>query len=151
MTYTVKDVANMTGLSIYTLHYYDKEGLLPFVWRNKSGIRTFTESDIRLIKTICCLKNTGMQIKDIKKYVDFVMEGPSTIDLRKKLLSEQRQKTINQIDALNENLKHIDSKLDIYTSPDAVQIINEQIKKASDDKRKNFLLSDYTQISKQQK
>lgn len=53
--------------------------------RNKSGIRIFTESDLKLIKIICCLKNTGMQIKDIKKYIDFSMEGASTIDSRKKI------------------------------------------------------------------
>lgn len=147
MTYTVKDVSKITGLSIYTIRFYDKEGLLPFVSRNKSGIRAFTESDINQIKTICCLKNTGMQIKDIKKYIDFCMEGAGSIDLRKKLLLEHRNKIINQINALAENLKLVDSKLEIYTSPNAVEIINEQIKMVNDEKRKNCLLSRYTQIN----
>lgn len=143
MTYTIKDVAKIMGLSIFTIRFYDKEGLLPFISRNKFGIRVFTESDMYMIQTVCCLKNTGMQIKDIKKYIDFVMEGTGTIDSRKKLLLEHRQKIINHINALNENLKLIDSKLEIYTSPDAAQLITAQIKKANDEKRENCLPSLY--------
>jgi Predicted transcriptional regulators len=143
LTYTIKDVAKIMGLSIFTIRFYDKEGLLPFISRNKFGIRVFTESDMYMIQTVCCLKNTGMQIKDIKKYIDFVMEGTGTIDSRKKLLLEHRQKIINHINALNENLKLIDSKLEIYTSPDAAQLITAQIKKANDEKRENCLPSLY--------
>ena len=65
MTYSIKEVAEKTNLSIYTLRFYDKQGLLPFVSRNASGYRTFTEGDLHLLKTICCLKETGMKIADI--------------------------------------------------------------------------------------
>jgi DNA-binding transcriptional MerR regulator len=124
---------------VYTIRFYDKEGLLPFVSRNKSGNREFTESDINLFKVICCLKNTGMQIKDIKKYIDLCMEGTDTIEVREKLLMEHRKEIIKQMDTLKENLGLIDFKIEIYKSPDAVEIINEQLKKASDEKRKNDL------------
>jgi DNA-binding transcriptional MerR regulator len=133
----------MTGLSIFTIRFYDKEGLLPFVARNQSGIRVFTDSDIKQMKTICCLKNTGMQIKDIKKYIEFCMAGADTIESRKKLLFEHRNEVENQIRALNENLKLIDEKLEIYTSPDAVEIINGQIRRVIDEKREHGLLSCY--------
>jgi len=141
MTYTVKDVAKIFGLSIFTIHFYDKEGLLPFVSRNKSGNREFTESNLNMIQTICCLKNTGMQIKDIKKYIDFCMEGTGTIDSRQKLLSAHRKEIIAHIDALNENLKLIDSKIKIYDSPNAVEIINKKIEKVIDEKNENHLSS----------
>ena len=146
MTYTVKDVSKITGLSIFTIRFYDKEGLMPFVSRNQSGIRVFTESDINQIMTICCLKNTGMQIKDIKKYIDYCMEGTDTIDSRRCLFVEHRNVIINQIAALNENLKLIDSKLEIYSSPNAVEIINEHRKIVEDQKRENGLPSCYTHI-----
>ena len=141
MTYTVKDVAKIFGISIFTIHFYDKEGLLPFVSRNKSGNREFTESNLSMIQTICCLKNTGMQIKDIKKYIDFCMEGTGTIDSRQKLLSAHRKEIIAHIDALNENLKLIDSKIKIYDSPNAVEIINKKIEKVIDEKNENHLSS----------
>lgn len=143
MTYTTKDVANITGLSIFTIRFYDKVGLLPFVSRNKSGNRVFTESNINMMKTICCLKNTGMPIKDIKKYIDFCMEGVGTIDSRKKLLLEHRKEVMAQIHALNENLNLIDAKIANYDSPNAVEIITELIRKGNDEMRENCLLSRY--------
>ena len=148
MTYTIKDVAKITGLSIFTIRFYDKEGLLPFVSRNKSGIRVFTESDINQIMTICCLKNTGMQIKDIKKYIDYCMEGADTVDSRRELFVEHRNEIINQINALNENLKLIDSKLKIYSSPNAAEIINELRRIVDNEKRENGLPGCYTQINR---
>jgi len=140
LTYTIKDISEMFGISIYTIRFYDKEGLLPFVLRNKSGNRVFTESDVSMFSTICCLKNTGMQIKDIKKYIDFCMEGASTIDLRKNLLLEHQEVIINQINALNENLGLIHFKIERYESPNAVEIINDQIRQVHDEKRDNNLL-----------
>jgi DNA-binding transcriptional MerR regulator len=147
MTYTVKDVSKITGLSIFTIRFYDKEGLLPFVSKNKSGIRVFTESDINQIMTICCLKNTGMQLKDIKKYIDYCMKGASTIDSRKELFLEHRNEIINQINALNENLKLIDSKLEIYSSPNAADIINELRRIVEYEKLENGLPSCYPKIN----
>lgn len=144
MTYAIKDVAEITGLSIFTIRFYDKEGLLPFISRNKSGNRVFTKSDINQIMTICCLKNTGMQIKDIKKYIDYCMEGAGTVDLRKELFETHRNEIINQINALQENLKLIDSKLEIYSSTNAAAIINELRRIVDDEKRENGLPSCYT-------
>ncbi len=146
MTYTIKDVSEMTGLSIYTLRFYDKEGLLPFVSRTKSGIRAFTESDISQIKTICCLKNTGMQLKDIRLYIEYTMEGSGTIIPRKQLLTDHRQVIVDQINQLTENLKLVDAKLDVYNSPYAKDIINEQIRNVNEEKKENCLLSAYREV-----
>ena len=140
MTYTIKDVAKIFGLSIYTIRFYDKEGLLPFISRNKSGNREFTDSDLNLFKVICCLKNSGMQIKDIKKYIDLCIEGTRTIDLRKKLLVQHREEVVKQIEHLSEMLDVIDFKIEMYESPNAVEIINAQRRKAYDERCENNLL-----------
>lgn len=140
MIYTIKDVSKISGLSIFTIRFYDKVGLLPFVLKNNSGIRVFTESDINLIQMICCLKNTGMKIKDIKKYIDMCMEGTDTMDSRKKMLLEHRKEILANIDALNDNLKLIDSKIESYDSRNAAQIVNAQLKKLNDEKYENGLL-----------
>ncbi len=140
MIYTIKDVSKISGLSIFTIRFYDKVGLLPFVLKNNSGIRVFTESDVNLIQMICCLKNTGMKIKDIKKYIDMCMEGTDTIDSRKKMLLEHRKEILVNIDALNDNLKLIDSKIESYDSRNAAQIVNAQLKKLNDEKYENGLL-----------
>ncbi|WP_369473136.1 MerR family transcriptional regulator [Secundilactobacillus kimchicus] len=59
MTYAIGDVAEKFNLSISTIRYYDKRGLLPFVSKNKSGHRAFTDSDLKMLYTVCCLKDTG--------------------------------------------------------------------------------------------
>jgi DNA-binding transcriptional MerR regulator len=140
MSYSIDEVAKRFHLSPYTIRFYDKEGLLPFISRNKSGNREFTESDLNLFRLICCLKNTGMQIKDIKVYIDLVMRGTDTIELRKKILREHREKIIKQMDAFRESLDLVDSKIEIYESNDAVKIINEQVERAFEEKRKRGLL-----------
>ena len=140
MTYSIKDISEMFNISIYTIRFYDKEGLMPFVLRNKAGNRVFTESDVSLFRTICCQKNTGMQIKDIKKYIDLCMEGAGTIDLREKLLLEHQEVIIKQINALNKNLDHICTKIEKYQSPNAFEIISEDRKKVYEEKCENHLL-----------
>lgn len=137
MSFTINDVAKQFNLSPHTIRFYDKEGLLPFVSRNRSGNREFTESDLNLFRLICCLKNTGMAIKDIKKYIDLVMEGSDTIALRSKLLKDHREEIIKQMAALQENLNLIDSKIETYESPNAVMIINEKLRVVSEEKLKS--------------
>lgn len=140
MTYSIKDISEMFNISIYTIRFYDKEGLMPFVLRNQAGNRVFTESDVGLFRTICCLKNTGMQIKDIKKYIDLCMEGAGTIDLREKLLLEHQEVIISQINELNKNLDHIRTKIKKYQSPNAFDIISEERKMVYEEKCENHLL-----------
>ena len=64
MRYSIGQVAQKMGLTAHTLRYYDKEGLLPFVKKNSSGLRMFSDEDIDWLVVIECLKGTGMQLKD---------------------------------------------------------------------------------------
>ncbi len=139
MTYSIKDVSQKTGLSIYTLRYYDKKGLMPFVGRNQAGYREFTDSDLSFIHTICCLKNTGMKISNIKRYIDYCMKGPTTIEARKQLLSQHRQQVLDKQKLLQENLKEVDYKLKVYSQPNADEIINRERQFVSHEKRRNHL------------
>lgn len=70
MRYSIGQVAKKLGLTAHTLRYYDKEGLLPFVRKGSSGARVFEDEDVDWLIIIECLKGTGMQLKDIKKYLD---------------------------------------------------------------------------------
>ena len=134
-TYTIKEVADYFSLPISTIRYYDKKGLLPFVSKNKAGYRVFSESDFGFIKTICCLKNTGMPIKDIQTYIGLCMQGTKTIDQRKQMLQQHKQNVLMQQQLLTENLKEIDVKINRYASPDSKNIIKAQIKFVKDEKK----------------
>jgi len=139
LTYSIKEVAEKTNLSIYTLRFYDKQGLLPFVSRNASGYRTFTEGDLHLLKTICCLKETGMKIADIRQYITYVMAGPRSIPQRQALLRAHRQAIEVQQAAIQTNLKEIDRKLALYDAPNATHLVNQELAFVQHEKRANGL------------
>jgi DNA-binding transcriptional MerR regulator len=114
MNYTIKQAAEKTHLTVHTLRYYDKEGLLPFVNRSESGNRVFTDSDLEWLGVICCLKNTGMPIKQIGTFIQWCMAGEDTLDSRLHMLLEHRQVVLRQIADLNHNLEVIDHKIEHY-------------------------------------
>lgn len=116
MNYTIKQAAEKVGLTIYTLRYYDKEGLLPFVKRSETGNRIFTESDLEWLGLICCLKNTGMPIKQIGIYIQWCLEGDRSLDLRRQMLIEHRQTVLQQITELRHHLEAINHKIDHYNT-----------------------------------
>lgn len=70
--YSIKQVAERTGLSTHTLRYYEKLGVLPVPERSNGNIRIYSESNIKLIIFIDSLRKTGMPLKDIK---DFLSDG----------------------------------------------------------------------------
>lgn len=108
--YTIKDVAERTGISAYTLRYYDKEGLLTFVKRSESGMRLFTESDFEPLYTITVLKKSGMPLKDIKTFMELYAKGNETIHERHELFLKQKENLQKQIDELNEMMEIVDYK-----------------------------------------
>ncbi|KGK87797.1 MerR family transcriptional regulator [Desulfosporosinus sp. HMP52] len=114
MSYTISQVAEKFDLTAHTIRYYDKEGLLPFVDRSKSGIREFSDSDLEWLKLICCLKNTGMPIKQIKQYIEWCLQGDETLEIRRQLFLDHRKEVLKHMADLRENLKLIDFKLKMY-------------------------------------
>lgn len=120
MQYTIKDAAEKLDLSVAAIRYYDKEGLLPFLERRESGYRIFNDGDIQLLKIIECLKKTGMQIKDIRKFVDYLKEGDISLKKRYELFDERRTAVKEQIEELQKSLELIEYKCWYYkTAMDA--------------------------------
>lgn len=114
MTYSIGEVSEMLNISISTLRYYDKEGLLPLVNRTSGNIRVFDETDIECLNMIECLKTTGMPLKDIKTFFEWCEDGDSTIELRYQLFLKQKEKTEKQIALLQDSLARINYKCDYY-------------------------------------
>ncbi|WP_033166645.1 MerR family transcriptional regulator [Clostridium sp. KNHs205] len=112
--YTIKQVSARTGLSIYTLRYYDKEGLLPLVKRTPTGIRKFSEDDISWIGLICCLKNSGMSIEKIKEFMNLCLKGEETVEPRKDILLLHKQHILEQMKELQNSLETVNYKIDHY-------------------------------------
>lgn len=72
--YTIGQVSEMFSLPISTLRYYDKEGLFPQMERS-SGIRRFSERELEALRVIECLKRSGLEIKEIKQFMQWVRGG----------------------------------------------------------------------------
>lgn len=115
MEYTIKQAAEKMNLTAYTLRYYDKEGLLPFVERDNAGNRLFSENDIEWLGLICCLKNTGMPIKHIRRFIQNALEGDHTIENRVEMLLEHRNSVLRQMEDLSKNLEKINYKIKYYS------------------------------------
>ncbi|WP_170075817.1 MerR family transcriptional regulator [Paraclostridium dentum] len=114
MNYSIAQAAKKMNLTTYTLRYYDREGLLSNVKRDKSGKRIFTKDDMEMLSLICCLKNTGMPIKEIKQFIDWQNEGNNTLHDRNNMLGNHKEDILNQIENLKRYLRLIDRKLDYY-------------------------------------
>ena len=114
MAYTVGEMAKLLGVPTSTLRYYDKEGLLPFVERSPGGMRVFQEKDYEWLQIIQCLKDTGMPLKDIRRYIDLAVEGDATIQARLDIFRERREAVRAQLRQLQETLELLDFKCWYY-------------------------------------
>ena len=101
--YSIGQISEMFDLPISTLRYYDKQGLFPGMER-KSGIRKFGEKELETLRVIECLKKSGLEIKDIRQFMDWCVEGPSTYALRKELFVRQKRTVEAEIAHMNKIL-----------------------------------------------
>lgn len=121
--YTIGRVSEMFGLPVSTLRYYDKEGLFPDIKRS-SGIRQFSEKEIEALKVIECLKKSGLEIKDIKQFMEWCIQGSETYPDRKKLFETQRERVENEIIRMNKVLDMLKFKCWYYE--EAIKDGNEE-------------------------
>lgn len=111
--YTIGQVSEMFNLPISTLRYYDKEGLFPEIKRT-SGIRKFDEKEIEALRMIECLKKSGMEIKDIKQFMEWCSQGNQTYEQRLKLFLKQKETVEAEIRRMQKALDMIRFKCWYY-------------------------------------
>lgn len=111
--YTIGQVSEMFYLPISTLRYYDKEGLFPEMQRI-SGIRKFKDKEIEALRLIECLKKSGLEIKDIKQFMEWCSEGSSTYPQRKELFLRQKETVEKEIQRMEKVLDMIRFKCWYY-------------------------------------
>lgn len=111
--YTIGQISDLFHLPISTLRYYDKEGLFPEMTRS-SGIRRFGEKETEALRVIECLKKSGLEIKDIKQFMDWCSEGSSTYPQRRELFLRQKKLIELEIARLEKSLDMIRFKCWYY-------------------------------------
>ncbi|KAB8144909.1 MerR family transcriptional regulator [Chloroflexia bacterium SDU3-3] len=111
---TIQQVALRTGLSVHTLRYYERIGLLDPVGRADSGHRRYTEADMEWITLILHMRESDMPIADMQRFTALVRQGAHTIPQRVAILEAHRQALHRQIDIIQHTLGLLDAKLAHY-------------------------------------
>ena len=112
--YSVTQAAKFCGLSAYTLRYYDRMGLFPFLQRNPGAKRLFSEADMQWVQLIECLRSTGMSIQGIKGYVQLCLQGDSTLKDRLEIVTRQERIMKKQLQDMENHLKLMQFKKYYY-------------------------------------
>ena len=113
--YSIQEVSNKTGLTAHTLRYYEKEGLISGVERSQGGFRQYTDEDLERLGLICCLKNTGMSIQEIARFVQLTHEGDHTLKERVQMLKNHREQVIERMEEMQKHLDKVTWKINFFS------------------------------------
>ena len=113
--YSIHEVCARTGLTAHTLRYYEKEKLLPNVGRSQGGFRQYSEEDLDTLGVICCLKNTGMSLQEISRFMALAREGDQTLRERCELLKKHRDTVIARMEEMQRHLEKVTWKVNYFT------------------------------------
>ncbi|MFN8433465.1 MAG: MerR family transcriptional regulator [Anaerolineales bacterium] len=110
----IQEVSEKYSLSVDTLRYYERVGLIPPVTRTMSGIRDYSDLDVRRVEFIKCMRSAGLPIEVLIDYMELVQQGDSTIEARKDILKEQREQLIARMEEMKKTLDILDYKIRVY-------------------------------------
>ncbi len=126
---TIQEVAQATGLSAHTLRYYERIGLIHSIDRGQNTHRRYTSEDVGWIDFLTKLRATGMSIKDMQKYAELQRRGDETLPQRVEMLKALRDKVEAHMEELNEHLKLIYYKIDLYEKIAAEKEAEKELEK----------------------
>lgn len=112
----IQEVSEKYSLSADTLRYYERVGLIPHVTRTLSGIRNYSDLDVRRVEFIKCMRSAGLPIEVLIDYMGLVQQGDSTIEARKSILEEQREQLIARMAEMQKTLDILNHKVQVYES-----------------------------------
>lgn len=119
MKYKINEVTKITGIPSPTIRYYEKEGIIPPIERDTTGVRLFSEENLYWLDLVTCFKKTKMPVTDIKRIVELSQTGDSTIPERKEILKKHREHIQNQIAELEMSKSKLDKKIAFYEGSDS--------------------------------
>lgn len=112
-SYTPAEAAAISGFSLDTLRYYEREGILPPVARTAGGHRAYSEADVGTLGFLKCLRETGMPIERLRRYGELCRDE-ATLPDRVALLEEHAEAVERELDTLRAQQARLDEKLAWY-------------------------------------
>jgi DNA-binding transcriptional MerR regulator len=113
-TYTVKQVADLYGVSTHTIRYYDNAGLFPDVARGENGERLFTKEQLDWLNIVMCLRRTGLSIAGIRHYIELSERGDSTLEERYQIILGQKERAKAELAECKKKLEVLQHKEQWY-------------------------------------
>lgn len=116
-TLSIQQVAAATGLSVHTLRYYERIGLIDAVPRRHNRHRQYREEDMRWIAFLLRLRATGLPIQQMLRYAELRRLGNrlDSVSERKELLARHANDVEGQVAALQETLAVLRDKVALYS------------------------------------
>ena len=111
---TIKEAAQITGISIDNLRYYERIGLVPEVPRTESGIRNYDEMAISWIEFAMRFKKAGVSLEAIREYIQLALQGLSTKDARLEILLDTKSELEKKLKDIQDTLDVVNYKIDTY-------------------------------------
>jgi DNA-binding transcriptional MerR regulator len=118
VTYSIAQAAARSGLSIDTLRYYERIGLVEPPARDSGGRRTYTDEDLGWLGFLTRLRTTGMPIRMMREYAQLRHRGVGTAGKRMQILVDHRAGVRDRIAELQSCLDVLDYKIANYADID---------------------------------
>ncbi len=110
----ISAVAKEMSISPSTIRYYESINLLPPITRNESGVRTFSEEDLKWVDFIACMRSAGLPLKILKRYADLVRSGDETLEERKQILIEEKEQLKKKKEEIEQVINRLNYKIEDY-------------------------------------
>ena len=110
----IAEVSEQYGLSVDTLRYYERVGLIPPVNRTDNGIRDYNDLDTRRVEFIKCMRKAGLPVEVLIEYMELVQQGDSTVEARKDILKHQREQVAARMKEMQETFELLNHKIEVY-------------------------------------
>lgn len=111
---SIQQVAQQTGLSIDTLRYYERIGLIEPIRRAPSGHRRYRQTDLDWIGLIIRLRETGMSLAQIRHFAHLRRQGSQTIGERRLILERHQHSLEQQVQHLVQHLESLSDEIECY-------------------------------------
>jgi DNA-binding transcriptional MerR regulator len=111
---SIGDIAERTGLSVHTLRFYEREGLLAGpVPRSDGGHRVYNTAHVELLEICKALRASGMPLETIRRFIDLVRNGAGS-EAELTLLREHQHRLTEELAELADRMGRISRKIGIY-------------------------------------
>lgn len=115
-TFTPAETAEATGLTIDTLRYYEREGLVGPISRASSGHRAYSDGDVAWIGLLTCLRDAGLGIDHLREFTR-LLRDMATVENRVAFLKQRRDDLLAQTEAIRAAVGVLDEKIEYYSTP----------------------------------